>query len=77
MGAEGFFKDRRGSVLAFALLVVFWGSTFSALDIGLRHSPPALFAGMRCVIAGLVMLPVALVWGGRPHLRRELPSTRC
>jgi drug/metabolite transporter (DMT)-like permease len=63
--------DRRLTVLAFVLLVVFWSSAFSAIEIGLRYAPPMLFAGVRSLIGGLAMLLVALAWGGRPDFRRE------
>ena len=66
--------DRRLTVLAFVLLVVFWSSAFSAIEIGLRYAPPMLFAGVRSLIGGLAMLLVALAWGGRPDFRREWPA---
>ena len=62
---------RRYVVLAFALLVVFWGSAFSVVKVGLEHSPPMLFAGLRTLVGGLAILLVALFWGGSPHLRRD------
>jgi drug/metabolite transporter (DMT)-like permease len=60
-------------VLAFALLVLFWGSAFSVVKVGLEYSPPMIFAGLRTLIGGLVILLVAGVWGGRPRLRRDWP----
>jgi drug/metabolite transporter (DMT)-like permease len=67
------FGKRRYVVLAFAALVVFWGSAFSVVKIGLEYSPPMIFAGLRTLIGGLVILLVAVVWGGSPHLRRDWP----
>ena len=60
-------------VLAFALLVVFWGAAFAIVKVGLEYSPPMLFAGLRTMIGGLVILLVAVVWGGSPQLRRDWP----
>jgi len=42
--------DRRFTVLAFGLLVLFWGSAFGAIKITLEYAPPVLFAGcpVRC-----------------------------
>ena len=60
-------------VLAFALLVLFWGSAFSVVKVGLDHSPPVLFAGLRALIGGLAMVIAALLWGGNPNLRRDWP----
>ncbi|MGB3683024.1 MAG: DMT family transporter [Rubrobacteraceae bacterium] len=65
------FGRRRYVVLAFALLVVFWGSAFSVVKVGLEYSPPMLFAGLRTLIGGLAIMLVAVVWGGSPHLKRD------
>ena len=67
------FGKRRYVVLAFALLVLFWGSAFSVVKIGLEYSPPMIFAGLRTLMGGLVILLVAVVWGGSPHLGRDWP----
>lgn len=60
-------------VLAFALLVIFWGSAFSVVKVGLEYSPPMLFAGLRILVGGLVISLMAVVWGGDPHLKRDWP----
>ena len=65
------FGKRRFVVLAFSLLVLFWGSAFSVVKIGLDFSPPVLFAGLRSLVGGLAMVVVALLWGGSPNLRRD------
>jgi drug/metabolite transporter (DMT)-like permease len=67
------FGERRYVVVAFALLVLFWGSAFSVVKVGLEYSPPMLFAGLRTLMGGLVILLAAVVWGGSPHLRRDWP----
>lgn len=67
------FGKRRYVVLAFALLVVFWGSSFSVVKVGLEYAPPMLFAGLRTLLGGSAMVVAALVWGGNPHLRRDWP----
>ncbi len=67
------FGKRRYVVLAFAFLVVFWGSAFSVVKVGLEYAPPMLFAGLRTLLGGVAMMFVALVWGGSPHLRRDWP----
>ncbi len=54
------FGKRRFVVPAFALLVLFWGSAFAAVKIGLDYSPPVLFAGLRAFVGGLAMSAVAL-----------------
>ena len=67
------FGKRRYVVFAFALLVLFWGSAFSVVKVGLEYSPPMIFAGLRTLIGGLVILLAAVVWGGSPHLGRDWP----
>jgi drug/metabolite transporter (DMT)-like permease len=67
------FGRRRFVVLAFFLLVLFWGSAFSVVKIGLDYSSPVLFAGLRSVLGGLAMVLAAFLWGGRPNLRRDWP----
>jgi drug/metabolite transporter (DMT)-like permease len=65
------FGKRRFVVLAFVLLVFFWGSAFSVVKVGLEHAPPMLFAGLRSLWGGIAMVAVALLWGGNPNLRRD------
>ena len=65
------FGKRRFVVLAFSLLVLFWGSAFAVVKVGLDFAPPVLFAGLRSLIGGLAMVAVALLWGGSPNLRRD------
>src|SRR5918912_1458769 len=64
-------EDRRFAVLAFVLLVLFWGSAFTAIKVGLGYAPPVLFVGMRTLLCGAVMVIAALVWGGSANLRRD------
>src|SRR5215208_3713451 len=66
------FDRRRFVIPAFVLLVLFWSSTFSVVKIGVHYSPPVLFAGLRSIVGGFSMLLAALLWGGRPSLRRNV-----
>ena len=65
------FGKRRFGVLAFVVLVVAWGSSFSVVEVGLGYSPPVLFAGVRVLLAGVLLTAVALVWGGDLNFRRD------
>jgi drug/metabolite transporter (DMT)-like permease len=53
-------------VLGFTLVYVSWGTTYLAIRVGVdrEHLPPALFAGSRVCLAGLILL-------GFLALRRE------
>ena len=65
------FGKRRFGVLAFALLVLIWGASFSVVEVGLDYSPPVLFVGLRALLAGAVLTVAAVAWGGEPNLRRD------
>jgi O-acetylserine/cysteine efflux transporter len=66
----------RGSakqLAAIVLLVLAWGSTFSAVKIGLDSVPPVLFGGMRSVLGGAVMVVLAFTRSGLPRRRETWP----
>jgi drug/metabolite transporter (DMT)-like permease len=53
---ESSFKPHTWKVLlAFAIIYLVWGSTFLAIRVGVREVPPFLLAGMRFLIAGVVL----------------------
>ena len=64
-------------IAAFATLYVVWGSTYLAIKIGLNAAlPPAAFASMRLIPAGLVMFAIARMRGITPRMRlRDLKIT--
>jgi drug/metabolite transporter (DMT)-like permease len=61
-------------LLAFAIIYLVWGSTFLAIRVGVREVPPFLLAGMRFLVAGVVLYgwmcargtpsPTLREWGG-------------
>ena len=58
--------------LAFLTVYLVWGSTYLAIRVGVRHLPPALFAGARFLAAGLLLLVYArLARQAWPRDRRE------
>jgi drug/metabolite transporter (DMT)-like permease len=48
---------------AYLVLCVVWGSTYLAIRVGVRGCPPALFAGVRFLIAGSLLVLAALILG--------------
>ncbi|HXY06838.1 MAG TPA: EamA family transporter [Terriglobales bacterium] len=54
--SSGLRPSRSSVVFAFALVYLFWGSTYLGIDIAVEHIPPALMCGIRFLIAGLAML---------------------
>jgi drug/metabolite transporter (DMT)-like permease len=52
-------------IVAFALVYVFWGSTYLGIGIAVEHITPAIVCAVRFVIAGVVMLAYCAVAGHR------------
>src|SRR5262252_9186862 len=62
------------ALLAFAIIYFVWGSTYLAIRVGVREIPPFLMAGMRFLVAGIVLYawmraqgtpsPTAREWSG-------------
>ena len=57
--------DRR-ALLAYFLVCTVWGSTYIVIRWGVEHLPPVLFAGVRHLVAGLLLGAVVL-WRGLPR----------
>ncbi|MFZ5590252.1 MAG: EamA family transporter [Bacillota bacterium] len=51
------------SLAAYITVCLVWGSTYLAIRIGVAHLPPALFAGIRFLLAGAILLLI-LLWRG-------------
>jgi len=56
---------------AFAIIYFVWGSTFLAIRVGVAEVPPLLFAAMRFLVAGGVLVAWTLVRGERLPTRRQ------
>ena len=56
---------RGKALIAYLLVCVVWGSTYLAIRVGVGVLPPFLFAGMRFLIAGTLVLAVALALGDK------------
>jgi drug/metabolite transporter (DMT)-like permease len=54
---------RGRALVAYLVVCVVWGSTYLAIRIGVGVLPPFLFAGLRFVTAGALLLAVALALG--------------
>ncbi|MGH9899459.1 MAG: EamA family transporter, partial [Pyrinomonadaceae bacterium] len=47
---------------AWAAVCFFWGTTYLGIRIGLETLPPMLFAGMRFLIAGIILFSFLYFW---------------
>ncbi len=54
-------QHRLRVALAFGLVYVFWGSTYLAIRIAVEHIGPELMAGLRFLVAGLIMLAACVL----------------
>jgi len=60
--------------VCFAIIYFVWGSTFLAIRVGVREVPPFLLAGMRFLVAGLVLFGWMMARGERRPSEREWGS---
>ena len=49
-----------GGWAALPVVYIVWGSTYLAIRVGVETIPPLLLAGVRYLIAGLILVPVAI-----------------
>lgn len=54
-------RSPQGTLGLFLLLALFWGSSFVAIEIGLHEFPPLHFAGIRYLLAGGLIMAVAVL----------------
>ena len=51
------------ALIAYLVVCVFWGSTYLAIKVGVTELPPFLFAGLRFLVAGLLLLVISRALG--------------
>ena len=51
------------ALVAYLIVCVFWGSTYLAIKVGVGELPPFLFAGLRFLAAGVLLLVLARALG--------------
>ena len=65
-------ESRIGAYVAFAAICVIWGTTFAAIRVAIETIPTLLVAGIRFLIAGLLLLGIAGLGRARfPRSARE------
>jgi drug/metabolite transporter (DMT)-like permease len=60
--------------LAFAIIYFVWGSTYLAIRVGVREIPPFLMAGMRFLVAGILLYAWMRVRGTPSPTARQWSS---
>ena len=65
-------ENRIGAYAAFAAICIIWGTTFAAIRVAIETIPTFLVAGVRFLIAGVLLLVIARLSGARfPQSARE------
>jgi drug/metabolite transporter (DMT)-like permease len=54
-------KSNIGVIAAYAAVCIIWGSTYLAMRIAVKQFPPELFAGIRFLSAGAIVLVFAII----------------
>lgn len=57
-------REKLSAYAAWAAVCVFWGTTYLAIRVGLETLPPMLFAGIRFLIAGMILMAGVRLWSG-------------
>ena len=63
-------RQRRMLVLCLGTVYLVWGTSYIATRVGVLNLPPLLFAGVRFVLGGALLVAVALWRGFRPSQLR-------
>lgn len=53
-------QQRKKNIALLIFLVIVWGINWPLSKIALAYAPPLLFAGIRTVIAGVILIVAAL-----------------
>lgn len=68
-------NENRKALVAYLAVCFFWGSTYLAIRVGVQDSPPLLFAGIRFIIAGALMLGYCKLKGyGLPKEKADITN---
>ena len=64
-------RSKTLAYLSYAFIAIVWGTTYLAIRIAVEHYPPFLMAGVRQVIASLLMLGIAFSINRNVNLKRK------
>lgn len=68
-------NENRKVLMAYLAVCFFWGSTYLAIRVGVQDSPPLIFAGIRFIIAGAIMLGYCKLKGyGLPKEKADITN---
>ena len=65
-------KDNFKAYLAWVSICIIWGTTYLAIRVGVKDMPPLLFAGLRWLLAGPIILLVLKLRGYKLPEKQDL-----
>ena len=65
-------KENLRAYIAWAAICLIWGTTYLAIRIGVKDFPPVLFAGMRWIIAGPILIVILKLRGYKLPEKKEI-----
>lgn len=69
IGENAHGNNRRNIAIAFAMVYLFWGSTFLAVRYAVQSIPPLMMVGARQFLAGIILYPIARLRNGEKSTR--------
>lgn len=65
-------KENLRAYLAWVAICIIWGTTYLAIRIGVKDFPPVLFAGLRWLIAGPILIVILKLRGYKLPEKKEI-----
>ncbi len=65
-------KTKLKAYIAWIAICIIWGTTYLAIRIGVTDLPPMLFAGLRWIAAGLILVTVQRLMGNKLPPKNEI-----
>jgi len=65
-------KENLRAYLAWAAICLIWGTTYLAIRIGVKDFPPVLFAGLRWLVAGPILIVILKLRGYKLPEKKEI-----
>lgn len=65
-------KENLRAYIAWAAICLIWGTTYLAIRIGVETFPPVLFAGVRWLVAGPILILILRLRGYKLPEKKEI-----
>jgi drug/metabolite transporter (DMT)-like permease len=65
-------KENLKAYISWSAICIIWGTTYLAIRVGVKDMPPLLFAGLRWIIAGPILLLFLKLRGFQPPQKEDI-----